>query len=1256
MKLNYQQDKHLMKKYNHKLIQLFESYNRSTNLQLDFNDLSRLKNIYLSTKFKTGLREVLRSILETNSNHRVRVLSGSPGLGKSTFALLATQTVSKRHTKVIGELLKNTDKPLKELFDKFQKSRTTKLLPIFINGYEGEIEEVFIQKLCQSLKQEGLSNNSITKTQGTKKQSSKNTLEFYQSAINFLKKKGYGGVFVVYDEFGKYLERAIHNPDNLNIQFLQNFAEFCDRSGDHQCHLTLITHLSISQYACQLPFHVQREWTKIEGRFPESAFYDKNFDYYKMIASVFKKNIAKTAPVLARKYKTYIKKYRLEFQADAFFGFMGSKSAEQTLMDCFPLHPVVLSLLPHLSMKVAQNERTLYTFLTRDENSSLKSFLEEQFKNENTLLMPYDLYQYFQPLIGKDIGIGGAYKIQLMAEDALAKIDIKDEVSKQVISLMALCSVIKNTHFAPLTEAFITSCFNQTFSEKHIKKSLKILRHKKVIFYNSRAKQYLLQEGSPVDIDEEIAKLKKTELTGKKLVQVLKRYFKPDFIVPKKYNFDQAITRFYRTEIISVEELKSFGKNRNVDFYKEDGRVFYVIPFSYEEWVYAKSEIQKNLFTLVVFVMPKKFIECKKDIEELNAVDCLSNNKEILLASPLVKKELDRHKDILLSSLRSLLRPLIGYMGLSVTVGYSTEAISNKKTAFWKDITHFKELQRFLGDLFEQAYSKYIRFNLEYVNRHRVSGAITLGSKKFIDLLIDYKQGSSKNIKDLMKGHGPDYAIFNTMQKLSQFKFNKKQNIYEVSSKSDFELFFKEYKKILAKHSDGIIGKELMDILVAPPYGLRLGVIPVFMALADLCFKQPVSHYFDSTYVKNPKGDHYDLLMKYPKKTAIHWTPISHKQQKFLDGLSIIFKAKDGAIHSVISALLKWRQTMPESTKLSSDLSQEARKMLIQIDSATKPDQLIFKELPNCFASLESHKVDSVQPVIPAKGIKGYMEDQYFASYTVHDKVVVDRINEVLSLIKTVKQEMDQVYKNLLLQIKQDLGLFMVWADKLFIEQKSVKSKKTDFKKADSQKKQSLSLKTAQLTQKTSHESSIAFKQNKKNPFIKDFQNILARIKKYPLSVGTGHFVGRALNFDSRNHLQYFLETMADVLTGASPRHWDSKGYSKFSFALKRIKTEIELACEIANPCFKGQSVLAFIDKGADKKTFVKLGISSIATNLKKHKGPANHLNRSVQKIQLILSDLDEIDQRKVIISVLESFEKDLSTCHSSDKQESAPF
>ena len=48
--------------------------------------------------------ELLKSTLDENSNHRVRVLSGSPGLGKSTYALFSANLISKNNTRVINKI------------------------------------------------------------------------------------------------------------------------------------------------------------------------------------------------------------------------------------------------------------------------------------------------------------------------------------------------------------------------------------------------------------------------------------------------------------------------------------------------------------------------------------------------------------------------------------------------------------------------------------------------------------------------------------------------------------------------------------------------------------------------------------------------------------------------------------------------------------------------------------------------------------------------------------------------------------------------------------------------------------------------------------------------------------------------------------------------------------------------------------------------------------------------------------------------
>lgn len=1128
------------------LISLSSNYNRSTNLELDFKDKNKFKNTYISFKFEIALNDILQSVLNTHSNERVRVLSGSPGLGKSTFAVFVAQILSKIHAPQDKLLFKQ--KASKNLNANFVKLQKTKLLPVFLNGYNDNIEQAFITSLRQALSEFKIS---------IRANSNQGALQFYKDINIKLQQQGYAGIFVIYDEFGKYLETGVHNPTELNIQFLQNFAEYCDRSKEHQIHLLLITHLSISQYANQLPLNVQQEWEKVKGRFQESPFYDSGTDYYKMISSVFKKNISSTNPPMAKKYTNFIQAYIKHFKAPSFKDFIDKKNISSILLNTFPLHPSVLALLPYLSNELAQNERTLFTFLTTNENHSFKMFLQKKFKDQSTLLMPSDLYAYFKDLIGRDVGLGGMYKIQLMLEVALARIPTKDQVSQEILSLFALCSVIKKPKFAPLTESFLISAFHGTFTKAEIKTSLAKLTSKKILFFDKYIKQYLFHEGSPIDINEEILKLKNKTLTGKGLVQVIKRYFKADYIIPKKYNFEQGITRFYRSEFISVEELKSLDTKNSLNFYKEDGLLFYVIPFNFDELKYAQHFIKNFKKTLHVFLLPENFIECKKDIEELNAVDCLHNNKDVLSAGPLVKKELECHKNILLKSISNLLKSFTGHAQLKAHLLYP---IYSNQDFYNKKISHFKDLQRALGEIFFKEYNKYVKFNLEYINRHSVSGAISIGKKTFIEALRHYNKNPKTDILKHIKGRGAEFLITKTMLKTVSFKTNKTNktnNHYTINKSSDFYTnFYTNYKTTLIDHKNEILVKDLLNIFISPPYGLRLGIIPLFIAFSDFHLKQAINHYLDEAYVRDLDGNHYDLLMKHPHKTKIYYSQISSAQQAYLNELKNIFQTQGNSVQSVIEGFIKWRASIPESSKLSSQLSQKARKFLIHIDSATKPDKMLFETIPEAFnqASIKQ-----------STDLKNIITD-----------------------LKNIKKEIESTYRNLLLKISKDLSQFICQVEKLCFNKTS---------------------------------------KNTKN-IVPEVQRVFLKIQNYPLSNTTSNFIGRALNFDATKQKQYFLETMGDVLTGVSPRHWNSKMLNKFDFVLKKSLSEIEIYADVLNSSASGKSFVTFIDKGQNRKTSFKLDLD---------KQINKNLSSSLNKIKTILSRFSKIEQKELVLNLFEN-------------------
>ena len=96
------------------------------------------------------------------------------------------------------------------------------------------------------------------------------------------------------------------------------------------------------------------------------------------------------------------------------------------------------------------------------------------------------------------------------------------------------------------------------------------------------------------------------------------------------------------------------------NYASEDGRVYYIIPFTKDELDRSRAVIKKIKEKCVAFVLPNSFIECKADIEELNVVNALFTSKDVISSGPLARKELNRHKQILIGSIENVISTILG--------------------------------------------------------------------------------------------------------------------------------------------------------------------------------------------------------------------------------------------------------------------------------------------------------------------------------------------------------------------------------------------------------------------------------------------------------------------------------------------------------------------------------------------------------------------------------------------------------------------
>ena len=157
--------------------------------------------------------------------------------------------------------------------------------------------------------------------------------------------------------------------EKLYKKMLQDLAEKCNRTSSQQLHLMLICHKDISNYIdMNLPQDKVDGWRGISGRFEHINLTNNFSQMYEIISHTIKKTEYMWNEFKAANESVFSSLYTL-YNGSSMLG-----GKEELVIDgCYPLHPVTTFLLPRLSERVAQNERTLFTFLSSNQNNRISN-------------------------------------------------------------------------------------------------------------------------------------------------------------------------------------------------------------------------------------------------------------------------------------------------------------------------------------------------------------------------------------------------------------------------------------------------------------------------------------------------------------------------------------------------------------------------------------------------------------------------------------------------------------------------------------------------------------------------------------------------------------------------------------------------------------------------------------------------------------------------------------------------------------------
>lgn len=1000
------------------MIKTSRGFQYSINIKYDANSHEKISS-YIPTDRSVALLEQLMESLNTYSNDRARIVVGAYGTGKShLLAVIAAMLKQQLRSETFEPILQKIEGLGKEELSAQLKNQFSNkpFLVVFINGNHNNLQQNFTQGLVEAIKEAEIDikpntayyeiekmiakwANYYPETYNTMRSYLKenynldendfknmildchprayeifvelypiltsgasfnpfhidNIAELYEDVAHKIKSSGYKGIYVVFDEFNKHLEAAIKNKELIDLKPLQDFAEMCNRSDDNQVHLTLISHQHISQYASKLSHDLINEWRKVEGRFSIFELQNQSSLIYSLISNVIIKE--------SHGWNEFLKQNKEEFewlkQKTLMKGLFKELTEQQVedwvIKGCYPLHPCTTFCLPKLSNKVAQNERSIFTFLATNDYHSLGRFLETRDHSYYNLLTMDSLFDYFSTPIKKSHSDDAMYKSWIKASEAINKLTSDDELGEKIIKTLGIVIGLREERLFPPTSQMIKFALSMSENdEAKLENKILQLAKEKIIYIRKSDNKIQFFSGSDEDFGAAINRVKSTYSHFPKfnVSKILNDYFTPYPVIANRYNDKFEMTRYFTPEYYTAKEL-----TKGVDWEKKliengylDGLVILVVPETEQEIIEVKEYVTQINNDQIIFVLPRIPLQIAEDAYDYLALQLLAKDQEFLSKSPLVEVELNAYLDDYYEKLEEDLSLLINPQSNEALYYYKGHNVPINSSA---------RLSQLVSTACENVFNKTPLINNEMINKTNITATISKARKKLNHRIIF--DDSRENIG--LTGHGPDMSIFRSIiKRTGLYQFNEQQasaNISKETANQDIIHVLSEIEQWLQSTIE--YSKDfsfIYDVLRKPPYGVRPGIIPILLAI---CLKE----YKETLIIKNKHGMEEPLsadLLELIDKSAYSYTARledwAEIKEVYIQNLSNLFEKymesfneySANKIYPVAAGMKNWFISLPKYTRETKKIGNNGLSLQKALNNPSQDSkQLLFDNLPSSY-------------------------------------------------------------------------------------------------------------------------------------------------------------------------------------------------------------------------------------------------------------------------------------------------------------------
>lgn len=620
---------------------------------------------------------------------------------------------------------------------------------------------------------------------------------FIKESSEYIKKKGYKGIVYVFDEFSAYLTSLIEDGRiNKNLSKIQELAQACYPSNQNDVVFISSIHKSLS-ILLKSTILEKEELDKVVERFKE----------VEMDFSEGEELVKNTIRVNEFKYQLMRNEYDEIKYLD--------EKTNGMLEFYYPVHPQTIHYLNTLSKLYAQENRTLFRFMS--------DVVDKKIRTENVvvdgelnIIMMDCLYDYFIETAAED-----NISIITSANDALRWCNEewqKKVIKSLVVSRIAAYDAKGGYELKTGLSVDDLSEFLLISDKKMLENFLRDVSNKTNvnIFYDKENNVYEFMENTinKINLEKEKVEMVKGINEYDELLKLIREMGKNREFYNRKINIAPIVDvtpvkREFQSEVYNYSNLmKVLEKGMDLES-SNDGNLIHLLPQYFETDLIDIKQIEeymKEYGDNVVIAVPKKYDFNRETIIEYAIYNKMLNDEKYLKdenVKQYLVKEKNKYESILAKKIDEYTK------------------IKNFLFVFNSGNLEFDSYDDLFAYMLKKYYYKFPDINSPIRSERRVSNQII---KTFIvpgEKVITKSSNAEEDrlIKDMMKTL--DLAEIRDMP--------------EGNVKAELKIPIKGKNEISAEIFDIVCNsekKEIFDILEKSPYGMPEFLIELYIACA----------------------------------------------------------------------------------------------------------------------------------------------------------------------------------------------------------------------------------------------------------------------------------------------------------------------------------------------------------------------------------------------------------------------------------------